>query len=89
LRFIIGGGKRIAAAARRRDRQDALAGWRGPLSRRGFDWVKPPVLNPYTRLAVASATVWTVQGTLDRVLQRLIEFFKEILKPNGKDEEGS
>ncbi len=40
------------AAARSRDRQDALAGWRGPLSRRGFDWVKPPVLNPYTRLAV-------------------------------------
>ena len=35
-----------------RDRQDALAGWRGPLSRRGFDWVTPPVLNRYTRLAV-------------------------------------
>jgi hypothetical protein len=22
------------------------------LSHRGFDWLKPPVLNPYTRLAV-------------------------------------
>jgi hypothetical protein len=40
------------AAARCRDRQDALADWRGLLSRRGFDWVTPPVLNPYTRLAV-------------------------------------
>ena len=40
------------AAARCRERHDALAGWRGPLSHRGFDWVKPPVLNPYTRLAV-------------------------------------
>jgi hypothetical protein len=40
------------ATARCRDRQDALAGWRGPLSRPGFDWLKPPVLNPYTRLAV-------------------------------------
>jgi hypothetical protein len=40
------------AAARSRDRQDALAGWRGMLSRRGFDWLTPPVLNPYTRLAV-------------------------------------
>ena len=40
------------AAARCRDRQDALAGWRGRLSQDGFDWVKPPVLNPYTRLAV-------------------------------------
>jgi hypothetical protein len=40
------------AAARCRDRHDALADWRGLLSRDGFDWVKPPVLNPYTRLAV-------------------------------------
>jgi hypothetical protein len=40
------------AATRCRDRHDALAGWNGLLSRRGFDWVKPPVLNPYTRLAV-------------------------------------
>ena len=40
------------AAARCRDRHDALAGWDGLLSRKGFEWVKPPVLNPYTRLAV-------------------------------------
>ena len=40
------------AAAQCRDRHDALAGWPGLLSRGGFDWVKPPVLNPYTRLAV-------------------------------------
>jgi hypothetical protein len=40
------------AAARCRDRYDALAGWRGLLSHDGFEWVKPPVLNPYTRLAV-------------------------------------
>ena len=40
------------AAAHCRDRQDALAGWRGLLSRDGFDWVTPPVLNHYTRLAV-------------------------------------
>jgi hypothetical protein len=42
----------LEAAARCRARRDALAGWRGLLSRRSFDWVKPPVLNPYTRLAV-------------------------------------
>lgn len=40
------------AATRCRDRHDALAGWNGPLSRGGFEWLKPPVLNPYTRLAV-------------------------------------
>jgi len=26
--------------------------WRGHLSRCDLDWVQPPVLNPYTRLAV-------------------------------------
>ena len=40
------------AGARCRERHDALAGWGGLLSRDGFDWVKPPVLNSYTRLAV-------------------------------------
>ncbi|MGH6795630.1 MAG: hypothetical protein ACREDD_08675 [Methylocella sp.] len=42
----------VDAAAHCRNRHDALAGWRGLLSHTGFDWVKPPVLNPYTRLAV-------------------------------------
>jgi hypothetical protein len=40
------------AAAQCRARHDELAGWGGLLSRTGFDWVTPPVLNPYTRLAV-------------------------------------
>jgi hypothetical protein len=39
-------------AAKCRDRRDALARWNGLLSRDGFEWLKPPVLNPYTRLAV-------------------------------------
>jgi hypothetical protein len=43
------------AAARCRDRQEALADWCGLLSRRGFDWVKPPILNPFTRLAVTTS----------------------------------
>jgi hypothetical protein len=40
------------AVARCRARRDSLAGWRGLLSKRGFDWVTEPVLNPYSRLAV-------------------------------------
>jgi hypothetical protein len=40
------------ATERCRDRRDALAGWPGLLSHSDFDWVTPPVLNPYTRLAV-------------------------------------
>jgi hypothetical protein len=34
-------------------RREALANWPGLLSHGGFDWVTSPVLNPYTRLAVA------------------------------------
>jgi hypothetical protein len=40
------------AAARCLARRDALAGWHGHFSDCGFVWVEPPVLNPYTRLAV-------------------------------------
>jgi hypothetical protein len=41
------------AAGYSRARRDTLAGWNGSLSTGGLDWVSPPVLNPYTRLAVA------------------------------------
>jgi hypothetical protein len=34
-------------------RREALAAWRGALDDRAFAWVCEPVLNPYTRLAVA------------------------------------
>ena len=40
------------AAANSRARRDALADWRGRFPTRAFDWVAPPVLNPYTRVAV-------------------------------------
>jgi hypothetical protein len=35
-----------------RVRRDALVAWPHALSRGGLDWVAPPILNPYTRLAV-------------------------------------
>ena len=41
------------AAGFSRARREALAGWSGALSENGFDWVREPVLNPYTRLAIA------------------------------------
>jgi hypothetical protein len=34
-------------------RRETLAGWAGSVTAGGFDWVREPVLNPYTRLAVA------------------------------------
>lgn len=41
------------AAGYSRARRECLAAWNGSLATRGFDWVREPVLNPYTRLAVA------------------------------------
>lgn len=40
------------AAEMSRVRQDQIAGFDGTVSE-NFDWVKPPVLNPYTRIGVA------------------------------------
>jgi hypothetical protein len=41
------------AAEYSRQRRDMLADWRGTPTAPGFEWLREPVLNPYTRLAVA------------------------------------
>jgi hypothetical protein len=41
------------AASYSRARRDSLRNWAGHPSAARFDWVREPVLNPYTRLAVA------------------------------------
>jgi len=46
------------AAGFSRARRESLAAWRGSLSASDFDWLKEPVLNPYTRLAVAMNPAW-------------------------------
>jgi hypothetical protein len=52
------------AAGQSRARRETLAGWGGSLADRAFDWVQPPMLNPYTRLAVA---ICPAQGILRAV----------------------
>jgi hypothetical protein len=52
------------AAGYSRARRDTLRNWDGALSAPGFDWVGEPVLNPYTRLAVAMCPA---QGVLRAV----------------------
>ncbi len=39
-------------AASSRARREHFEGWKGQFSNGRFDWVVPPILNPYTRLAV-------------------------------------
>ena len=51
LRFLISSFDEAAGYSRAR--RESLCDWRGSLAASGFDWVRPPVLNPYTRLAVA------------------------------------
>jgi hypothetical protein len=41
------------AAGHSRARRERLAAWAGSPATDGFDWVRAPVLNPYTRIAVA------------------------------------
>ena len=41
------------AAGYSRRRRDTLAAWNGAANSGSFDWITEPVLNPYTRLAVA------------------------------------
>jgi hypothetical protein len=41
------------AASYSRARRESLQAWEGAVSAPGFAWVREPVLNPYTRLAVA------------------------------------
>ena len=41
------------AAGYSRARRESLKGWDGAVAAPRFDWVREPVLNPYTRLAVA------------------------------------
>ena len=40
------------AAAKSRARREGLEQWKGSFAQGGFGWVAPPVLNPYTRIAV-------------------------------------
>jgi hypothetical protein len=40
------------AAANSQSRRAALSSWPQSFARADFDWVTPPVLNPFTRLAV-------------------------------------
>jgi hypothetical protein len=49
------------AAAHSRSRREALWSWPHPYTRPGFAWVKPPVLNPFTRIA---AEMCAATGTL-------------------------
>jgi hypothetical protein len=57
------------AAEASRLRREGLASWRGAFGRDSFGWLAPPVLNPYTRLAVE---LCPARGTLRAVGYELV-----------------
>jgi hypothetical protein len=68
-------------------RRDALKGWSGPVEAKSFDWVREPVLNPYTRVAVAicpAAGLLRVVGydrTGDALMPEPVTEIREIVEP--------
>jgi hypothetical protein len=52
------------ATAHSRARREALSSWPQPFARSDFAWVTPPVLNPFTRIAVEMCAA---SGTLRAV----------------------
>jgi hypothetical protein len=75
------------AAARNRARRDALWLWPQPFSGSGFAWVRPPVLNPFTRIAVemcaADGTLRAVGYEIEEAgaLPRMVTQVRELSAP--------
>ncbi len=62
-RFLVSSFADAAGYSRARRRQ-SLEDWSGSASAVGFDWVRAPVLNPYTRLAVAMVPAAGILGAV-------------------------
>jgi hypothetical protein len=75
------------AAARNRARREALWSWPQPFSGSGFAWVKPPVLNPFTRIAVemcaAAGTLRVVGYEIEEAgaLPQMVTQIRELAAP--------
>jgi hypothetical protein len=72
------------AAKYSRARREALVGWTGTCDAPGFAWVREPVLNPYTRLAVAMCPARGVlravgYETSDTLLPQPVTAMSEVL----------
>src|SRR5258708_6847281 len=75
------------SASRNRARRDALWLWPQPFSGSGFAWVRPPVLNPFTRIAVemcaADGTLRAVGYEIEEAgaLPRMVTQVRELTAP--------
>jgi hypothetical protein len=73
------------AAQYSRDRREGLAHWPGSFARGGFGWVAPPVLNPYTRIAVEMCPARGVLRAVGYELYAGEEFARPVTQPREFD----
>ena len=69
------------AAECSRARREGLAAWRGSFARDSFGWVAPPVLNPYTRLAVEMCPARDILRVVGYELTAGAEFAEPVTVP--------
>jgi hypothetical protein len=69
------------AAKYSRARREGLALWRGSFARDSFGWIAPPVLNPYTRIAVEMCPARGVLRAVGYELHGGEEFARPVTQP--------
>ena len=69
------------AAQQSRSRREGLALWRGSFARDSFGWIAPPVLNPYTRIAVEMNPARGVLRAIGYELHAGEEFARPVTEP--------
>jgi len=69
------------AAENSRNRRQALAQWPGKFASDSFDWVTPPVLNPFTRIAVEMCPAKGVLRAMGYEMSPSCEFAQPVTQP--------
>ena len=69
------------AAEFSRLRREGLALWRGSFARDSFGWIAPPVLNPYTRIAVEMNPARGILRAVGYELHASEEFARPVTEP--------
>ncbi len=69
------------AAEKSRARREGLAHWPGSFARDSFGWIAPPVLNPYTRLAVEMNPARGIIRAIGYELHAGEEFARAVTEP--------
>jgi hypothetical protein len=70
-------------AASSRARRECFESWSGTFGNENFDWVAPPILNPYTRLAVEMCAAKGVLRVVGYETGRDVEVAQAVTRPES------